>query len=268
MRLAVPILLGCAAFTAAGGVTRVLAVVRLGRVLAVVRNADGAPDSPAGAGGGPRRRPASQPVQTVVGQAPPGRRPGWVKLGAVLGAHRADYRNRSAVIALCAALVAELRAGRQPDEALARAGLASPAGAPRAVQAARAGVDVLHALRLDAAEPGRDGVRALMACWRVAEQHGPGLADAIDGLVSSLREGEEHRRRIGAELAGPRATTRLLALLPVVGIAMGEALGAGPVAFLVGSPLGRADLAAGIALELLGIWWMSQIAKRATGRHR
>jgi tight adherence protein B len=130
------------------------------------------------------------------------------------------------------------------------------------VAAARAGGDVVRALQLDAAElPGRDGLRALAACWQVAEQHGPGLADALDRITASLRADEQHRARILAELAGPRATVRLLAALPLVGIGMGQALDVSPLRFLIETPWGRLVFVAGVSLELLGAWWVARIAR-------
>jgi Type II secretion system (T2SS), protein F len=173
---------------------------------------------------------------------------------------RIERQNRSAVLGLCAAIGAELRAGRQPREALDRAGLAWPRGAPRALSAARAGHEVVDALKLDAKEPGRGGLRALAVCWQVAEHHGAGLATAVGQITASLRTDEEHRGRLAAELAGPRATARLLALLPLVGIAMGQALDADPLRLLVSTSWGRLALAAGISLEVCGAWWVSRIA--------
>ncbi len=173
---------------------------------------------------------------------------------------RVERQNRSAVLGLCAALVAELRGGRQPREALDRAGLAWPTGAPRALSAARGGDEVADALKLDAKEPGRGGLRALAVCWQVAEHHGTGLAAGVGQITTSLRTDEEHRRRLAAELAGPRATARLLALLPLVGIAMGQALDAEPLRMLVTTSWGRLALVAGISLEVCGTWWVNRIA--------
>jgi tight adherence protein B len=52
----------------------------------------------------------------------------------------------------------------------------------------------------------------------------------------------------------------LLALLPLVGIAMGQALDADPLRLLVSTSWGRLALAAGISLEVGGAWWVSRIA--------
>jgi len=211
---------------------------------------------------------AADPMRLVHGwpriqHTPSGRQPALRSVYALrhlAARRRVERQNRSAVLGLCAALVAELRGGRQPRDALDRAGLAWPTGAPRALSAARAGDEVADALKLDANEPGRGGLRALAVCWQIAEHHGTGLAAAVGQIATSLRTDEEHRRRLAAELAGPRATARLLALLPLVGIAMGQALDAEPLRMLLTTPWGRLALVAGISLEVCGTWWVNRIA--------
>ena len=61
-------------------------------------------------------------------------------------------------------------------------------------------------------------------------------------------------------MAGPRATARLLALLPVLGIGFGMLLGGDPLAWLMTSTIGRLCLAGGILLTLAGLWWTGRIA--------
>ena len=71
-----------------------------------------------------------------------------------------------------------------------------------------------------------------------------------------------HRHDIAAQLAGPRATARLLAVLPLLGILMGAGLGMHPLSFLLGGPPGLACLTAGVALDGLGLWWTRRMAAR------
>ena len=68
---------------------------------------------------------------------------------------------------------------------------------------------------------------------------------------------------MAAQLAGPRATAVLLALLPAFGLAMGNALGADPLAVLVGTPLGQGCLVLGLLLEAAGLLWTARITRRA-----
>ncbi len=182
----------------------------------------------------------------------------------------ADRRRREsradAVIALCGALAGELRTGRQPGEALLPAvrdsgGLGDMQAAVLA--AARFGGDVPDALAAAARQPGAEGLRGLAACWRVAVDQGAGLADGLDRLEAALRAERDQRADLRAQLAGARATAVMLAGLPVVGLALGAALGADPLHVLLHTPSGSVCLAAGGVLEGLGLWWVLRIMRGA-----
>ena len=62
------------------------------------------------------------------------------------------------------------------------------------------------------------------------------------------------------QLAGPRATARTLATLPLIGLLLGVLMGADPIGWLLGSALGLGCLAGGAVLTGLGILWTSRIA--------
>ncbi|MCO4699806.1 type II secretion system F family protein [Streptomyces sp. RO-S4] len=182
----------------------------------------------------------------------------------------ADRRRREsradAVIALCGALAGELRAGRQPGEALLPAARDSGGlgGMQAAVlAAARFGGDVPDALAAAARQPGAEGLRGLAACWRVAVDQGAGLADGLDRLEAALRAERDQRADLRAQLAGARATAVMLAGLPVVGLALGAALGADPLHVLLHTPSGSVCLVAGGVLEGLGLWWVLRIMRGA-----
>ncbi|AZM60927.1 MULTISPECIES: type II secretion system F family protein [unclassified Streptomyces] len=175
---------------------------------------------------------------------------------------RAGERRAEAVIALCGALAGEVRAGRQPGEALLPAardsgGLGDLHAAVLA--AARFGGDVPDALAAAARQPGAEGLRGLAACWRVAVDQGAGLAAGLDRLGAALRAERDQRADLRAQLAGARATAVMLAGLPVVGLALGAALGADPLHILLHTASGLVCLAAGAALEGLGLWWALRI---------
>ncbi|MFJ9859606.1 type II secretion system F family protein [Streptomyces albogriseolus] len=171
-----------------------------------------------------------------------------------------------AVVALCGALAGELRAGRQPGEALLPAvrdsgGLGHMQAAVLA--AARFGGDVPDALAAAARQPGAEGLRGLAACWRVAVDQGAGLADGLDRLEAALRAERDQRADLRAQLSGARTTAVMLAGLPVVGLALGAALGADPLHVLLHTPPGSVCLAAGGMLEGLGLWWALRIMRGA-----
>lgn len=173
---------------------------------------------------------------------------------------RADERrSRRAVVVSLGALAAELRAGQPPGAALR---LADPDNLvwPTAAEFAAIGGDVVAGLRADAAD--REWLRALAACWEVSAQSGAGLESAVGHLAVSARDAEEVRDHLAVQLAGPRATARVLASLPVLGIAMSELAGADAIGWLVGSPAGLVCLAVGVGLDVLGFWWTQRLAVR------
>ncbi|GFM97917.1 type II secretion system F family protein [Streptomyces fulvorobeus] len=178
---------------------------------------------------------------------------------------RERERAADAVMALCGAVVGELRAGREPGQALlvaARDAGEALGGAEAAVlAAARFGGDVPGALRRAAEAPGREGLVGVAACWRVAVDGGAGLAAGLDRLEGALRADRRRREELRAHLAGAWSTVVVLALLPVAGLGLGAALGADPLRVLLHSPGGLACLAAGGLLEAAGLMWARRIVR-------
>ncbi|MFI1764580.1 type II secretion system F family protein [Streptomyces sp. NPDC020800] len=182
------------------------------------------------------------------------------------GAGRARERRADAVIGLCAALACEVRAGRQPGEALLRAardcdGLGEAQAA--VIAAARFGGDVPGALAVAARQPGAEGLLGLAACWRVAVDQGAGLAAGLDRLEGALRAERDQRADLRAQLAGARATALLLAALPALGLLLGSAMGADPLRVLLHSGAGLGCLVAGALFEGAGTWWAARIVRGA-----
>ncbi|MFL9654826.1 type II secretion system F family protein [Streptomyces sp. PB17] len=179
---------------------------------------------------------------------------------------RARERRQDAVIALCGTLAGEVRAGRQPGEALLYAAHDSGGlGDAQAtvLAAARFGGDVPGTLAAAAGQPGSEGLRGLAACWRVAVDHGAGLAAGLDRLEGALRAERDQRADLRAQLAGARATAVMLAGLPVLGLLLGVALGSDPLHVLLHTGAGLGCLLAGGVLESLGVWWVARIVRGA-----
>lgn len=180
---------------------------------------------------------------------------------------RMDGRSHEAeVVEVVFALAAELRAGRPPGRALAL--VATSAELLRApLQVAAAAVDAGarpgDELGRLAALPGCAGLRAVAAAWGVTESAGGAVADVLDRLGESLETERQARDSLDAALAGPRATMMLLAGLPLLGLVLGESLGADPVGLLVHRPIGWALLACGLVLDALGVWWTRALVRRA-----
>jgi len=168
------------------------------------------------------------------------------------------------VVDLCGALVGELRAGREPGEALlvvVRGTDVMGEAGFRVSAAARFGCDVPRALVQAADEPGLDGLAGVAACWRVAVGSGAGLAAGLGRLENALRAERRQRDELRAQLAGAWSTVTVLALLPVVGLGLGAALGADPLGVLLHSTAGLVCLVAGLLLEACGLFWAARIVR-------
>jgi tight adherence protein B len=190
------------------------------------------------------------------------------------GERAAAERGAVAVSALCGTVAGDLRAGRPPHVALADA--IESAGWPTSpdladaarmvLSAARFGGDVPHALReASRLGAGTQGLAAVAACWQVAVDGGAGLAAALDRVAAALRADADQRDDLRAQLAGPRSTAVLLALLPLFGVVLGAGLGAHPSAVLLHTPIGLLCLLAGGCLEWAGLAWTSRIIRSAEG---
>ncbi len=164
-----------------------------------------------------------------------------------------------AVVEVMAALRDELQAGATLGLAFERAvrGSSDPAVCAQALAVSRMGGDVPTALR----EQSRDHplLLSLAALWQVSEGSGAALAGALDRLIDAAEQSAGLQREVAAQLAGPRGTVKVLAVLPLVGVGMGMLMGADPVGFLLGTPWGLGCLLAALALEAAGILWMRRL---------
>jgi tight adherence protein B len=183
-------------------------------------------------------------------------------------ASRTAEQANAAVIDVAFALAGELRAGRSSAEALSAA--AAVAGPLRAVltaagTAAMTGQGAADVLRIGGTVAGAERMRDLAAAWRVTEAAGAPIAVVLERLGESLEDATTLRSALQAAMAGPRATIALLGGLPLLGILLGEAMGAHPVRLLLHQPLGWGLLGAAAGLDAVGVGLTRWIARRALG---
>lgn len=166
-------------------------------------------------------------------------------------------------------LVAELRSGAHP--VLAAESAARDARQPaRAVltaiaATARLGGDLAQALHRYAADSPTLApvLRPLVHAWTLAQRHGLPLADVLDAVRRDVDGRVRFAHRVRAKMAGPRASGAVLAVLPALGVVLGEAMGANPIHVLLASPLGQTLLAIGTALICAGLYWITRLTARA-----
>ncbi|WP_426593136.1 type II secretion system F family protein [Cellulomonas sp. McL0617] len=157
--------------------------------------------------------------------------------------------------AVVAGAAAQLRSGASPADAWQRAlgsraptvaGLVERSTGPRARRGART-----------------QRAAAVVAAARLSEELGAPLATVLDRVGAGLAADEESEGERIAALAGPRATAQVLVWLPALGLLLGAALGADPVAVIVRGGTGTYAAIAGAALVVLGRWWTASLLARA-----
>lgn len=205
----------------------------------------------------------SMPVTSVLAVAVVGLT-GGVRYRRRRSARRALQEGRALESALDV-LVGELRVGAHPVNAFDVA--ANEAGGQvgnclRAVAArARLGADVVVGLRAVAASSALPAYWDRLAlCWQLATDHGLPIATLMRAAQGDIAERQRFSDSVRSGLAGARATAAILAGLPVLGVLLGQLLGARPVSFLLG--VGGWLLVLGLLLACGGLLWSDRIIDR------
>jgi tight adherence protein B len=182
---------------------------------------------------------------------------------------RAAAREEARLAALTeslAALAAELRSGRSLEGATAAA-----AGACADADSARA---LAQAVRAPAV-PGGGGpagtggdevarsLRRVSAAVVLSVRTGCSLAAVVGAVEDDLRARRRLRQDLRSATAGARASSVLLAGLPVLALAMGSGVGADPWQVLTATGPGQVLLVVGVALEAAGLAWSGRLVRRA-----
>ena len=92
---------------------------------------------------------------------------------------------------------------------------------------------------------------------------GAPLAESLRALAAALRDAQEAADEVRVALAEPAGTARLMGWLPLVAVRLGAALGFDTLGTLVGSPIGLACLAVGIAFIVAAQRWNAALVRRA-----
>ncbi|MBX3116937.1 MAG: type II secretion system F family protein [Cryobacterium sp.] len=105
--------------------------------------------------------------------------------------------------------------------------------------------------------------RQLGTVWSVAEESGSPLGRTLLSFADSLQDVAETGREIETALAGPKATARVVLLLPLIGILFGLGLGFDLLGVLFGTDLGRLCLLCGGSLAATAVYWNKALIRRA-----
>ena len=221
-------------------------------------------------------RPRSRAGEAAGLAGPPERERGLVtarrlrrpRLGHLAG-RRSPERLSASIAEVLTGLASGLVTGAAPRTVLADSAAGLPGLRDLAAAARSPTGDVAVALDRLGRCPGGAAAADLALLWRLAERTGCSLGGPVQRLRDADRGEAAVRRELAAQLAGPRATARLLAGLPVVGVALGAGLGADPLGFLLGTSAGAACLAVGGLLVALGLLWTRALVRSVDpGRDR
>jgi tight adherence protein B len=183
-------------------------------------------------------------------------------------ARRAHASEAAALQSALDVLISELRVGAHPVaafEVAAREVDGPVAASLRGVAArARLGADVTAGLRSFAASSRLSAHWERLALfWGLAQTHGLAIATLMRAAHRDVVEREHFSARVDAGMAGARTTAAVLAGLPVLGIGLGQLIGADPLNFLLAGGAGGWLLAAGVTLACCGLLWSDRITAGA-----
>lgn len=156
-------------------------------------------------------------------------------------------------------LAAELAAGSSEAAAL-RAAADAGGPAARGLRAA-AGLGELGA---DPTTEFDGAFAGLVGAWQIRATCGTALGPSVASVGDDLSARIARRRALDTALAGARASGTMLAVLPVLGVVLGVAMGASPLSFLFGGGRGSLFLLAGVGLEVCGWFWIRLLIRRAS----
>lgn len=177
--------------------------------------------------------------------------------------YRQHQRDTAAWVAVLDTIHADVVAGTSLSEALhnARRGATGAVAAEldQAIARDALGGNIVAKLRASPMVPAQRLGDAIV----LATRHGIPLADILARAAADAATHEEHAARADAALAGPRATAIILTGLPLLGVAMGQAMGARPLQLLGHGVLGGALAVAGAVCIAAGLAWTSAILRKA-----
>ena len=109
----------------------------------------------------------------------------------------------------------------------------------------------------------RERLHDLQLSLRMSESAGAPLATSLERAAEHAEERIDALLGRQSALAAPRATGRILSLLPLLGLGLGVLMGSDPVGVLTGSILGALTGLFGLGLAFAGRRWTAALVHRA-----
>jgi len=188
---------------------------------------------------------------------------GWMRRRRTVRRRRRRIEG-AAVASALEVTVGELRAGAHPVHAFTAAAAESGAAVAEAFRPAaaraRLGADVAAALRAAGHGSAAAGHwERIAVCWQLGVEHGLPMSGLMRAAHRDITDRQGFSDRVDASLAGARATAATLAGLPLLGVLLGQLVGAHPLRFLFGGGAGSWLLVIGTSLAGIGVVWSDRI---------
>lgn len=101
----------------------------------------------------------------------------------------------------------------------------------------------------------------LRSGWLLTRRHGLAFTPLIDALAADLSEQIAADAERAGQVAGPRMSGYVMAVLPLLGLALGLGMGADPFRVLLLTPVGNILLLVGVLLTCTGLLWSARIVR-------
>ncbi len=124
--------------------------------------------------------------------------------------------------------------------------------------------DLIDSFSDDAPEAKNQIFCELMQILKVTNFSGSSAHTAIKRLIDRVHNEQRNTQLVASELAGTKATVLVLACLPALGMFMSAGLGINSMQWLLSNPAGWACLLLGSSLEIIGLFWVKLLIRRAT----
>lgn len=186
---------------------------------------------------------------------------GFLRRGGRAPDARTDRLWAIAAVENCAHL---LKVGMTPQAVIVTLSRQNDALAPiaRAIGLGEEPGRAIAAHSADLPGPAAEVLSGMAAVWTVSERSGAPAAEMILRYAAAQRDALDAERERRIAMAGPKSTVRVLSWLPLIGIGLGLLIGVRPLELITGLP-GQLSIGAGLALYVLGRWWMRTMMRRA-----
>lgn len=104
-------------------------------------------------------------------------------------------------------------------------------------------------------------VARLGSGWELSARYGVPWAGLIETVATDLADRQHAESVRNAQVAGPRVSGYVLAVMPALGILLGAGMGADPVHVLLDTGVGAVLLLVGSTLTCLGLAWTASIVR-------